>query len=330
MVQPDGYRRVAGDVWVRPDALSRLAGADAYLFDIDGVLVDTSASYPEVIVRTVTHYLGRISGWPGEGPPLVPGDTAWFKQAGGFNSDWDLARAATLYFLALGEALGRRHLDRVRDPADLQAFCREVAQAGGGLVAARSVLQARVGEAVMARALETWDPGLIETLCCEYYARDDAPALFGIVPRHVRGPGLYRRERALVTARDLPPGRLGIYTGRAASEALPALELCGLSGLVPPEAVITADSGHLKPDPGGLQALVRVLSPSVAVYFGDNLDDARAAQRYRQTPEASRTPVLFCGLVAGQSGAAMGERFRETGAEMLAARAVEALRWLRR
>ena len=57
----------------------------ALLFDMDGVLVDVSASYRLAIARTVEHFAGT---------GLSAAQIQSYKDAGGFNNDWELTRQA--------------------------------------------------------------------------------------------------------------------------------------------------------------------------------------------------------------------------------------------
>lgn len=57
----------------------------AVLFDMDGVLVDVSRSYRLAIGRTVAHFSGR---------ELSPARIQAYKDAGGFNNDWQLTHQA--------------------------------------------------------------------------------------------------------------------------------------------------------------------------------------------------------------------------------------------
>ena len=64
---------------------------DLLLFDIDGVLIDVSASYRDAIRLTVQTYLQDVVGLAPSPDELVSReDVAAFKLAGGFNNDWDL------------------------------------------------------------------------------------------------------------------------------------------------------------------------------------------------------------------------------------------------
>lgn len=57
---------------------------EVIVFDMDGVLVDVSASYREAICQTVQHFTGQKIN-----PELVQ----QYKNRGGFNNDWVLSQA---------------------------------------------------------------------------------------------------------------------------------------------------------------------------------------------------------------------------------------------
>ncbi|MFC6730904.1 TIGR01548 family HAD-type hydrolase, partial [Natronoarchaeum mannanilyticum] len=88
--------------------------ADAVVLDIDGVLVDVADSYRRAIVESVEAVYGEAIPRTG---------IQQFKDAGGFNNDWELTYAAALYVLA----------DREGYDADLAAFTDAIAERGGGL-----------------------------------------------------------------------------------------------------------------------------------------------------------------------------------------------------
>ncbi|MCW5962408.1 MAG: HAD family hydrolase [Bryobacterales bacterium] len=57
------------------------------VFDMDGVLVDVTASYREAIRQTVEHFTGM---------PVNPGEIQDYKNAGGWNNDWALSHRICL------------------------------------------------------------------------------------------------------------------------------------------------------------------------------------------------------------------------------------------
>jgi len=92
------------------------------------------------------------------------------------------------------------------------------------------------------------------------------------------------RERWLVPPRLLArwSGRaeLALFTGRTRRELRHTLEQFGVKKLFP-RVVTMDDVEHLKPNPEGLLRLLNGTDPREALYLGDNLDDALAAERAR-------------------------------------------------
>ncbi len=92
------------------------------------------------------------------------------------------------------------------------------------------------------------------------------------------------RERWLVPPRLLErwSGRaeLALFTGRTRRELRHTLEQFGVKKLFP-RVVTMDDVEHLKPNPEGLLRLLNGTDPGQALYLGDNLDDALAAERAR-------------------------------------------------
>ncbi|MEE8209463.1 MAG: hypothetical protein V3R38_01795, partial [bacterium] len=63
---------------------------DALIFDMDGVLMDVSGSYREVIRRVPQVFLEQVCRLaPMEGELVSPEEVDAFKRAGGFNNDWE-------------------------------------------------------------------------------------------------------------------------------------------------------------------------------------------------------------------------------------------------
>lgn len=72
------------------------------VFDMDGVLVDVSASYRPAIAATVRDYFSLVLGLPDPPADLVTlAELDLLKRAGGLNNDWDMAAACIAYILSL-------------------------------------------------------------------------------------------------------------------------------------------------------------------------------------------------------------------------------------
>jgi HAD superfamily hydrolase (TIGR01548 family) len=94
-------------------------------------------------------------------------------------------------------------------------------------------------------------------------------------------PGNAQRERWLLPAGELRRlaklAELGLFTGRVRRELDFTLARVRLRDAFQ-HIVTVEDVSRPKPDPEGLLAILNGRDPATAVYLGDNIDDARAAQ----------------------------------------------------
>ncbi len=323
-------RQVGAGVIATNRAVMQAEVADVIVFDMDGVLIDVHASYPIVVCQSVTQYL-REQGFADEGLAITPEETAYFKAAGGFNSDWTLAQGAVLVFLVKAVMAGSRNVTALREVSpDFLTLSRAAAQQGGGLGGLRRALQGLVDENDLEAINQSWDRQRITRLAMEYYAGDESQGVFGIRNDTIAGPGLMRQERPLISRDDLlrAPFRYGLYTGRNLGETRVAMRVAGLDGLWVEEAMITEDRGIHKPDPAGLVAVATSLSPRLMIYVGDNLDDWQAAARYEAERSLDAPPCLFCGMLGGSPGPLAYSLFQDRGVDLMAHSVKELLAWL--
>jgi len=268
---------------------------DAVVLDVDGVLVDVANSYRRAITETVE----RLHGEP------VPGGMIQaLKNAGGFNNDWELTDAAALYVIAR-----RRDLDM-----DVEAFVAAVEARGGGVAAARAVIER---ECVTPGGIEAdWSPEQVRDVFQSLYLGGELyRKLEGHEPR-IDAPGYIHDEPTLID-----PGTVaalderfavGILTGRPAGEAAIALDRAGLE--VPDERVITMDDPFPgKPDPAGLVALAGRLGADAVAFAGDTLDDVRTARAAREADDRAYHGIGV--LTGGLTGAEGRRLFQDGGAD---------------
>lgn len=322
--------QVSPGVYASLRAASWIQIADLVVFDVDGVLVDVSGSLPAVVTGAVQRYLEEL-GFRGDGIALDEGDIGRFKAAGGFNSDWDLAHAAVLFYLSQAMRYGHRDVEGLkRATPSLRAVTAEMIRTGGGLLAFSDLVleslrpeqRREVQSELQRRRLEEW--------LMEIYAGDRTLEVYGYSPRGPRGTGLISREKALLASSDLIPSlRYGIYTGRTRGELDHALRLLSLADEFDDVALITADSGIQKPDPRGLKMLAERFRPRALLYVGDNVDDWVAFARYASDRSETEPPALFAGVLGG-SPAAMGwSALQERGVELLIDSVASLLGWMR-
>jgi HAD superfamily phosphatase len=234
---------------------------DAVVLDIDGVLVDVADSYRRAIVESVD----RVYGWAIDDAAVQE-----FKNAGGFNNDWELTYAAALYVLARDAGYS----------ADVTTFTDAVADAdgGGGLDAAETVVRdAAVDDDAV---FDRWDPEhLREVFQALYLGADLYRDLEGGDPPF-ETRGYIHDEPVLIEAGTIDAltdrFAVGVLTGRPAAEATIALDRVGLS--VPDAHRFTMDDWtEGKPHPRALVTLAERLAAERVAFAGDTLDDVRTA-----------------------------------------------------
>ncbi|HZC05183.1 MAG TPA: HAD family hydrolase [Ktedonobacterales bacterium] len=317
-----------GMFWLRPDldrtALGGAGWLDTALFDIDGVLIDTTGSYRRSVIAA-TDALVRITGGFSDAPePLVtPDDVEHFKLAGGFNSDWDLTQALVALWTARlrewrGTPLAERALAEWADDA------ASATRAGAGsLTWLRRVAPAS--------AIPDWDDARW-THDEFYWGAAMLRDLHGRAPRYTPdAPGLRQFERLLLTPETLTSlaalglEKYGLITGRVSPEVEWALRMLAPDGEAaavvgahgpeahPPFGVIVPASLYTKPDPLALAHALRMLDARAAIYAGDTSDDLDLVLRYRAERLGDGAPSTLAVSVA--SGAAV-ETFRQRGADI--------------
>ncbi|WP_049935045.1 TIGR01548 family HAD-type hydrolase [Haloplanus natans] len=257
---------------------------DAVVLDIDGVLVDVADSYRRAIVESVDRVYGRT---------VDDAAIQAFKDAGGFNNDWELTYAAALFVLAREAGYD----------ADVPAFTDAVAEAGGGLDAAEAVVR----DAGYDAAFDRWDPDrLRETFQALYLGTDLYRDLEGGEPPF-EARGYIHDEPVIVEASTIADLNerfaVGVLTGRPAAEADIALSRVGLS--VPDAHRFTMDDwAEGKPHPHALTTLADRLDAARVAFAGDTLDDVRtAANAAESDPDRTYHGVgVLTGGLTGESG----------------------------
>jgi len=270
---------------------------DAVVLDIDGVLVDVADSYRRAIIESVERVCDKT---------IDRDAIQLFKDAGGFNNDWELTDAAALYVLARREGLGM----------DVETFTGRIAEGGGGLDAAKEVV-GDLPRVAQARVRDQWDTErLRETFQALYLGEELYRKLEGGAPP-LSAPGYIHDEPTLVepeTIADLTDRfDVGVLTGRPAAEAEIALERVGLD--VPEDRRFTMDDWEEgKPHPRALVTLAERFDADRIAFIGDTLDDVRTA-RNADDEDASRVYYGIGVLTGGLTGDEGRRKFAENGAD---------------
>ena len=274
--------------------------ADAVVLDVDGVLVDVADSYRRAILETVERR---------HGDTIDRATIQRFKDAGGFNNDWELTDGAVLFVLA-------RQAGYV---GDAEAFTDAIAaHHEGGLAAARAVVREAAAEVGFdADAVEEqWDPeGVRETFQALYLGADRYRDIEGGEPPF-DASGYIHDEPVILDAETTETLQsrydVGVLTGRPEDEAEIALERAGLA--VPPEHRFTMDDWAAgKPDPHALVTLAERFDAETTVFVGDTLDDVRTAVN-AAAADPDRTYHGVGVLTGGLTGDSGREKYEEVGA----------------
>ena len=270
--------------------------ADAVVLDIDGVLLDVADSYRRAIVESVERLYGRT---------IDRDDVQLFKDAGGFNNDWDVTYAAALYVL----------VDE-RDPIDLAAFADRTEAAGGGLDAAEAVAADHLADDAFAAVRGDWDrEGLRDAFQALYLGADLYRDLEGGDPPFETA-GYIHDEPVLVEPETLDAlgsnAAVGVLTGRPAAEADIALERVGLD--LPDEHCFTMDDwAEGKPHPNALTTLAERFDAEEVAFAGDTLDDVKTAVNAAEADPARRYHGIGV-LTGGLTGESGREAYESVGA----------------
>jgi HAD superfamily hydrolase (TIGR01548 family) len=272
---------------------------DAIALDVDGVLVDVADSYRRAIVESVDHVYGET---------IATDDVQSFKDAGGFNNDWELTYAAALYVLATRE----------RPALSIETYTGLIAASGGGLEAARTAIADELDPDERERVLDRWDRDRLRSVFQQLYlGADRYRRLEGAEPDpDIDAGGFIDDESVLLSAATreaLSAWPLGVVTGRPAAEADIALERVGLE--VPGESRFTMDDWEEgKPHPRALVALAERFAADRLVFVGDTLDDVRTAGNAAEA-DPGREYIGVGVLTGGLTGEAGREKYRKAGAD---------------
>jgi phosphoglycolate phosphatase-like HAD superfamily hydrolase len=192
--------------YLRPGAIESLRALDTIIFDVDGVLLETSRSIRVVNVLAPAAYLRALPGWSDVPDDLLTSaDIELFKAAGGFNDDWDLTCAVVLLFLWKSACYDSRNARALHAlPPTVAQFTRGIAARGGWLRSAEAIVfeQATPDQAQAVRA--QYDPPRMQRIFQELWAGDLCSRVYGFAPTLFPGPGWVRHDRPLLDPSLVP------------------------------------------------------------------------------------------------------------------------------
>lgn len=237
----------------------------ALIFDVDGVLMDTDRSFPNVVITAIQWWSRFNLGLKTDAQPFTRAHYDVTKNHGSFNDDYTIAWT----FLSHVTALGKRCLSECRlSPGRW-----------------RQIISACKTADPVPWVLETYGEQIprkdIRDLCDEiYFGTGTLESARGRKPSHILMRGLWNLERPMLKVHWTSLGHpVGIYTGRNRAELSLALSLLGWEDL-PAEACVTLDDGVTKPSPEGFRKLEKTLGFDEVLYFGDTESDRLAFSGY--------------------------------------------------
>jgi len=279
------------------------------VFDMDGVIMDVSASYRDVVRRTAGLFFQPARGAQKLPDPLFElSDLAAVKQSGGLNNDWDLTFAVICLFSALVDRPARhtdpdpwnRYRDTIGrcDATSMANFLQSTERPLASLLKEHG----RYTDPFVA-SLYQGDVGsgnIIKQIFQEIYLGEDLfRSTYKMEPAVYHGQGFILREKVLIDRRLLAQlaaeNVLAIATGRPRAEAEYPLnhfdlgqyfsQILTLDDCLAAEKRIFDQEGRAvslsKPDPFMLDAIAaKCREPFTGFYYvGDMPDDMLAAAR---------------------------------------------------
>lgn len=290
---------------------------EALIFSIDDVLVDVSASYREVVRKTVQLYLEQAVGLPPAKEPLLTADEVTLLQKiGRFPNYWDLATALVMYFvemlppvpvptfpsrlhvpalIAYLQLAGGRlkiSLETLREQKNIAQLARDIAANGGGIEGADAALP-RMNRHLLVASGNVTKTNLVNRIFQELYLGADLferiyqqPAVVVQSTGYLEHESLLiRREVLAYLSRKLG---LAVVSNRPRMEVEHTLKAAGIEAYF--QTAVTLDEVNEAgakplPDPWALLEAARRLQPIPArsAYIGANPSDVLAARAANET-----------------------------------------------
>ncbi|HVB72535.1 MAG TPA: hypothetical protein VNE38_03170 [Ktedonobacteraceae bacterium] len=287
-------------IWKRPD-LRYPTPFDTIFFDVDGVLIKTIDSFHATDIATAEYVVGVIHGldWGRRAGKhlLTHDDVIAFKQAGGYNNDWDMCYLlATLCTARLREWKGTPLATRSIE--EWAVLSRQANLEGhGGVEWVREVMPASA----------QLDYGMIGDIYHEFYwgaaelkkRLGRAPRYLPDFPGYVHNEEMYFPPDFFKRLRVAGVRHMGIITGRVGPEVDIALEMMAAhAGERWWDVVISADQAP-KPNPRALQLAIEAIPGGIGggLYIGDTGDDLDTVLNYRAIKREGDAEMLMAMLV---------------------------------
>jgi HAD superfamily phosphatase len=301
-------------IWKRPD-IQFPSPFDTVFFDVDGILIETINSFHATDIAVAEYVTGTLNGldWgQREGNALVTRlDVDAFKQAGGYNNDWDMCYLlASLSTARLREWRGTKLADRSVDEwAELSRAAN--LQGHGG--------RAWVENTVPASALPDYE-AIGEFYHELYWGAAEYKKRFGIAPRYLPDAVGYVHSETMLYAPDFHARlraagirHMGIITGRVGPEVDSALERMEAYSDEQWWEVVIPGEVCPKPNPRALRMAIEAAGARGGLYIGDTADDHDLV-RYYMAERKAGDPEFIAAVLPPTVDV---ETYKERGADFI-------------
>lgn len=300
-------------LYLKPGTEKILKNIDTVVFDIDGVLVDVTDSFREMISTATNIYFTLKFKLTDNGRLIKKSETQLFKNAGGFNNDWNLTSACVLFFLSVFLNYKQSIKDTVtlRNHApSLTRFTDNIEKEGGGIKAAVEVVKKTFSN--WEEISGNWDRKMIEQICKELYAGRKIKEIYHTPPKfNISQQGLYKKENILLNEELLSNNlKYSVITGRTSGETELVLSRFKKLPALLGNRIVTDDGNFKKPNP-------EVFSPAIktsrtAIYLGDTIDDLISVKNFRKMDKSHK---LIFGAISNKE--TLFKIFKRNGAEII-------------
>lgn len=226
---------------------------DGFIFDVDGVLIDTSQSFNSAVLEAVAFISGSDR--------FTLNEIRKLKSITGFNNDWHVAIAGVCWA-------------KFDQNTSFDGFIEKIQLYGSGITGIRK-FQPKLTPSIESH---------ITRICKEAYGGSTAcKQLYNFEPSNIKHKGHWLKETPLTSLMSLIKliPLAGIFTGRSSEEMELGFDI--LKWRIPPNRTSVSDDEDFdKPNPGKLINLIDELECVTSIYFGDSFDDLQTVRNYRQ------------------------------------------------
>lgn len=312
------YKKIADNISVNEDSLSKFRNLECAIFDCDGTLVNINNSYNACIKKTVGFILERLVGGK-DWYELVSDELILkFRMSGGFNNDTDTSYASILAVLASGS----------KDVVAARNFALHVASKASpqGIRSVEQYLEkSGYTDAVKKAKSELNYPGLvgismISTVFDElFYGKELFIKLHHMRPSFSNSKGFIDEDEVIIsndTVRDLQKlfkkkmaivsGRSRLATEYSLKNILRNFNLDASVFLEDEEKEVIANNLNIrvnKPEPYALLKSMKALNAKSAISVGDSAEDIIMSRKVGE-----KYPIVFCGVYG--TGIDSGTQFK--------------------